>query len=84
MHNSLDKLFASARQATPPALDITDRVCETLRSGRSVRLSDKPLWVAASISLAAAAAVLLLVFAQNATIQDPFVQWLTSYAVALS
>ena len=84
MQNSLNDLFASARRATPPALDVADRVCATLRTGRVVPISDKPLWIAASLSLAAAAAVLLIVFAQNATIQDPFVQWLTSYAVALS
>lgn len=84
MQNSLDELFASARRATPPALDVTGRVCETLRSGRPMPNSDRPLWIAASLSLAAAAAVLLIVFAQNATTQDPIVQWLTSYAVALS
>jgi hypothetical protein len=52
MQNSLDELFASARQATPPALDVADRVCATLRTGRVVPISDKPLWIAASLSLA--------------------------------
>jgi hypothetical protein len=83
-HDSLNELFTSARQATAPPLDVAERVRASVMRGRLVRLSDTPLWIAASLSLAAAAAVLLIVFVQSATTHDPFVQWLTSYAVGLS
>ncbi|MHB8973808.1 MAG: hypothetical protein ACYC3X_16600 [Pirellulaceae bacterium] len=82
-HNSLGALFEAARQVSPPPLDVTQRVRDTLRAQRPSMVSDAPLWVAATFSVAAAAAVLMMVLVQNATTNDPFVLWLSSYVVAL-
>jgi hypothetical protein len=80
---SLPDLFRAARRVPPPSLDVTCRVLDTLRAGPAAPRSDAPLWLAAAVSVAAAAAVLLLVFIQSTTINDPFVQWFSSYVVAL-
>ncbi|MHB0956653.1 MAG: hypothetical protein ACYC6N_09095 [Pirellulaceae bacterium] len=81
--NSLSNLFEAARQVSPPPLDVRQRVRDTLGTLRPAVVSDAPLWIAATISMAAAAAVLMMVLGQNSTTNDPFVQWLTSYVVAL-
>jgi hypothetical protein len=77
----LSDLFDVARQVPPPPIDVAERVADTVRARPVFAGSDGPLWLAAAVSAAAAAIVLLMVFAQHAAVNDPFVEWLSSYVL---
>lgn len=73
----LKKLDRQAAAATPPAIDVSQRVAETLRNPMrlriAARLSAPPvLWVATGLSWAAAAACLVLATQSLMSLQDPF------------
>jgi hypothetical protein len=73
------KLVEAARREQPPAIDVTDRVLNSVLSGRTTRSSDWSLWVASLVSVAAAAAVMTLAEYQGALAMDPLVELIRGF-----
>ena len=77
--NDFETLAELARREPVPALDVADRVVDSLRPqvqprSRDVLADDGALWLASAISVAAAVLVMILASSQGALAADPLVE----------
>lgn len=74
-----EALAELARREPVPALDVADRVVDSLRPqvqprGRDVEAGDRTLWLASAISVAAAVLIMVIASYQGVLAADPLVE----------
>ena len=74
-----EALAELARCEPVPALDVADRVVDSLRPqvqtrGRDAEVGDRALWLASAISVAAAVLIVVIASYQGALAADPLVE----------
>lgn len=77
------KLVEAARYEQSPAIDVTDRVLNSVMSAKATQSSDWGMWVASFVSVAAAAAVMTLAGYQGALTMDPLVELIRGFVPAI-
>jgi len=83
--NNLDafqKLAAQAGRDTPPEIDVTGRVLDSLRSTRSLP-EELPMLAFTGLSMAAASVVGFFAYQAWVAAQDPFVGFFTSLTMVM-
>jgi hypothetical protein len=77
-------LVDRAQREPIPPLDIVDRVAERIAPAPlSATRIEWSLWGAAGLSVAAAAAVLIIAFQQGVFFEDPLADWLRPLVVVM-
>jgi hypothetical protein len=76
---SFATLVELARREKAPAIDVADRVLDSVQAGPRDRSSDWTLWTASLVSAAAAAAALVLAGYQGVLSRDPLAEFLCCF-----
>lgn len=69
------ELLTAARQASPPALDVTPCVMESIAAQKRISASDQPLVFAATLSITAAVIVGAIVWWCDRLVTDPLLEF---------
>ena len=78
-HVRFSELVAVARQAPVPGLDVTGSVMHSVVTRRRSETESRTLFVAATLSLCAAAAVGVMVWWCDALVRDPLLEFVTPW-----